>query len=211
MCASSQFNISYFKQSSRLQLTYFLFRRSSDSPDEQHTHTYEEADNSISAETEAPVVESWKTLNQQSAVDQVLKTVASLFDVIQCSWPNYIATHTQHFLQYLSRQCWCFGHFVLYWYQTRGPRCSNRLVHYLSQQKGKLISVIVRGATRHPFCFWNVLFSFIRHSPVLVPHPAPLLRATFSFYHMNSYFGLSYRIYIKWVQFQHFLLEFSLG
>lgn len=33
-------------------------RRSSDSPAEQHTHTYDEADNSISAETEAPVVES---------------------------------------------------------------------------------------------------------------------------------------------------------
>lgn len=41
----------------------FLFRPDPDSPAEQHTHSNEEADNSISAETEPPAVESWKTFN----------------------------------------------------------------------------------------------------------------------------------------------------
>lgn len=41
-------------------LMYFLCRRSPDSPAEQQTNTYEEADNSISAEMEPSPVESWK-------------------------------------------------------------------------------------------------------------------------------------------------------
>lgn len=65
-----------------------LFRRSPESPAEQQTHTYEEAeDNSISAEVEPPAVESWKTLNHHWSGPSA-KDVASLFDVIQCSWPN---------------------------------------------------------------------------------------------------------------------------
>lgn len=44
-------------------MMYLLFRRSPSSPAEQHTRTYEEADNSIPAGTEPPAVESWKTLN----------------------------------------------------------------------------------------------------------------------------------------------------
>lgn len=42
-----------------------LHRRSPDSPADEQTHTYDEADNSISAETEPPAIESWKTFNHQ--------------------------------------------------------------------------------------------------------------------------------------------------
>lgn len=48
-------------------MTCFLFRRSPSSPAEEHTHTYEEADNSIPAEMEPPAVESWKTLNHHGS------------------------------------------------------------------------------------------------------------------------------------------------
>lgn len=78
------------------------------------------------------------------------------------------------------------------------PFCSHLLVHYLSQQKGKLTSVIVCGTAQTSF-FISELFLLYDIWPVLDRHlwnPCSWLLC--SLYNMNSYFVCSYLMHIEW-------------
>lgn len=57
-------------------------RRSPDSPAEQQTHTYEEADHDTSVETEPPVVESWTPLRSHRSGPSANRWWPPMFDII---------------------------------------------------------------------------------------------------------------------------------
>lgn len=85
-------------------MMHCLFRRSPSSPAEDHTHKYEETDNSIPAETEPAAAESWKTLKHHHSGPS--SKDGGLFLTSCSSWPVFKQPHTQHTLQYLLH--WCF-------------------------------------------------------------------------------------------------------
>lgn len=174
-----------------------LFRLSPDSPAEQHTHTYEEADNSISAETEPPAVESWKATNHHCSGPSAKDGGFSV-------WWHTALLAQQHCNTHPAFPTVSVTSMLMFWtlcavmMSNQKAPILKRLVHYLSQQKGKLISVIVCGATRHSFVFWNVLFLLYDTRPVLDPRPVPLLLAT-SFFLPHELWLCSFILYVYWL------------
>lgn len=159
-------------------MMHCLSRRSPSSPAEEHTHKYEETDNSIPAETEPAAAESWVILKHHRIGPSSKDGVASFCDVVLPSWPVFKQPHTQHILQCLLDWCFFFSFSTLCTPMIRNQNkaLTARTVRFFRSRhsgKGELLPVMNCGTEWALSCFSKCTFPFIRRSACDQPCTPP--------------------------------------
>lgn len=183
-------------------MMHCLSRRSPSSPAEEHTHKYEETDNSIPAETEPAAAESWVILKHHRIGPSSKDGVASFLTL--CCPPD--PSSNNHNPAYSSVSLRLMGffflsqHCVLRWSETRTRHSLLELFVFLEVATAEKESffpwwiVVLSGPS---LVFLNVLFLLYDARPVINPVPPSRRLLLSSRNHKNYHISLWHHKYIK--------------